>query len=207
MADELPAPARAVPKFRGPTDASARPRWDRAFEGRDLSDLDRAAEVFADLTRAAPDDSAAAFNLGLCLAWKGENRPALAALDLCLQTEADQTQAIAAGVLAEVLRQGGGAEELANDLALAEGVRVQFNQSGRPIGRYSVVLLVLDDGVWRTVRVYDNHLGTHHMLRYTRGSGKGEPERFHPGPANEAVPAAIGHLEAHWEAIIQAWRS
>ncbi len=84
---------------------------------------------------------------------------------------------------------------------------VQFNQSASPIERYSVVLLILVAGVWRTVRVYDNHLGTHHTHRYTRGGGKGEPERFHPGPANEAIPAAISHLKAHWEAIIEAWKS
>jgi hypothetical protein len=93
------------------------------------------------------------------------------------------------------------------DLAIAERVRVCFSQSGRPIERYSVVLLALVDGEWQTVRVYDNHLGSHHMHRYTRSGGKQEPEDFHPGPTNEAIPAAIAHLKAHWEAIIQSWTS
>lgn len=26
-------------------------------------------------------------------------------------------------------------------------------------------------------------------------------------PTNEAIPAAIDHLKAHWEAIIESWRS
>lgn len=44
------------------------------------------------------------------------------------------------------------------EIAVAAGVAVRFSQSGRPIERYSVVLLVLVDGAWQTVRVYDNHL-------------------------------------------------
>jgi len=93
------------------------------------------------------------------------------------------------------------------DLAVAQGVVVRFNQSGRPIERYSVVLLALVDGAWQTVRVYDNHLGRHHMHRYTRSTGKQEPEEFHPGPTKQAIPTAIAHLKAHWEAIIQSWTS
>ena len=93
------------------------------------------------------------------------------------------------------------------DLAVAQGVTVRFSQSGRPIERYSVVLLAFVDGEWQTVRVYDNHLGSHHMHRYTRSGGKQEPEEFHPGPTKQAIPAAIAHLKAHWEAIIQSWTS
>ena len=93
------------------------------------------------------------------------------------------------------------------ELALADGVLVRFSQSGRPIERYSVVLLALVDGTWETIRVFDNHLGSHHMHRYTRSGGKRAPEQFHSGPTNHAIPAAIAHLRAHWEAIIQAWRT
>jgi hypothetical protein len=42
----------------------------------------------------------------------------------------------------------------------------RFSQSGRPIERYSGILLVFEDGAWQTARVYDNHLGTNHMHRY-----------------------------------------
>lgn len=90
---------------------------------------------------------------------------------------------------------------------LADRVLVRLNQSGRPIERYSVVLLAFVEGAWQTVRVYDNHLGTHHMHSYTRREGKQSPQGFHSGPTNEAIPAAIEHLKAHWKAIIAQWRS
>jgi hypothetical protein len=93
------------------------------------------------------------------------------------------------------------------DIDLVDGVIVRFSQSGRPIERYSVILLVFADDAWHTVRVYDNHLGTHHMHRYTRSEGKQAPESFHAGPITQAIPAAIAHLKAHWEAIIQSWKS
>lgn len=93
------------------------------------------------------------------------------------------------------------------EIALTATVKVQFNQSGRPIERYSVLLVILVDGDWQTVRAYDNHLGTHHMHRYTRSRGRQERTPFHPGPTNEAIPAAISHLKAHWEAIIESWSS
>ena len=119
VTEELPHPARANPKFRSPADDNARDRWNATFRGRDLSDLDLATQVFADLTRSTPDDAAAAFNLALCLAWKGENRPAIAALDLSLASDPDDSAAVASWMLAEVLRQGAGAEDLADDLSCA----------------------------------------------------------------------------------------
>ncbi len=92
------------------------------------------------------------------------------------------------------------------EIVIAEGVRVRFSQSGRPIERYSVILLVFEDGAWQTAQVYDNHLGTNHMHRYTRKDGKQPETAFHPGPMNEAIPAAIDYLKSHWEAIIESWR-
>lgn len=83
---------------------------------------------------------------------------------------------------------------------------IRVSWSGRPIQRYSVVLLVYDAGRWHEARVFDNHLGTHHMHRYTRSGGKQPSEAFHPGPARAAIPAAIEHLKAHWEAIAEAWK-
>jgi hypothetical protein len=97
--------------------------------------------------------------------------------------------------------------ERAIEIQVVEGVVVLFSQSGTPIDRYSVVLLVFVNGAWERIRVYDNHLGTHHMHRYTRKGGKQPGEPFHVGPTNEAIPAAIGHLKAHWEAIIESWKS
>jgi hypothetical protein len=93
------------------------------------------------------------------------------------------------------------------EIQVKEGVVVRLSQSGRPIERYSVILLALIDGAWETIRVYDNHLGTHHMHRYTRKDGKRPETPFHQGSTNEAIPAAIAHLKAHWEAIIESWKS
>jgi hypothetical protein len=93
------------------------------------------------------------------------------------------------------------------EIAVAAGVAVRFSQSGRPIERYSVVLLRPVGGAWQTVRVYDNHLGAHHMHRYTSSGERQGPETFHAGTTNEAIAAAIAHLKAHWPAIIQSWES
>lgn len=93
------------------------------------------------------------------------------------------------------------------EIAIIDGVRVRLSQSGRPIERYSVVLVALIDGSWETIRVYDNHLGIHHMHRYTRKGGKQPGVLFHEGSTSEAIPAAIAHLKAHWEAIIESWKS
>ena len=76
------------------------------------------------------------------------------------------------------------------EIAIAADVLVRFSQSGRPIERYSVVLLAYENGGWQTIRVYDNHQGTHHMHRYTRKQGKQPQAPFHPGPTKEAIPAA-----------------
>jgi hypothetical protein len=67
--------------------------------------------------------------------------------------------------------------EQAVDIGLADGVIIRYSWSGRPIARYAVVLLVLVDGVWEEVRLYDNHLDDHHMHRYTRSQGKQPPSR------------------------------
>jgi hypothetical protein len=98
-------------------------------------------------------------------------------------------------------------EERTIDLQLVAGVAVRVSHAGRPIERYSVVLLAWEDGAWQTIRVFDNHQGTHHMHRYTRSQGKQAPALFHSGTTNEAIAAAIAHLKDHWEAIIQVWAS
>lgn len=93
------------------------------------------------------------------------------------------------------------------EIAVADGVAIRFGRSGRPIERYSVILVALLRGTWETVRVYDNHLGVHHMHRYTSGGEKQPAETFHPGTNNEAIAAAIEHLKTHWAAIIESWTS
>ncbi|HUE25926.1 MAG TPA: hypothetical protein VMP89_04060 [Solirubrobacteraceae bacterium] len=93
------------------------------------------------------------------------------------------------------------------DIGVAEDVVIRYSSSGRPIERYSVVLLVRTPRGWREVRVFDNHQGSHHMHRYTPTEGKQSAEVFHPGPARAAIPAAIRHLKDHWEAIVEPWKT
>jgi hypothetical protein len=93
------------------------------------------------------------------------------------------------------------------ELALSQDVVIRFNRSGRPIERYSVVLLIFGEDGWQEARLFDNHQGTHHMHRYTPEMGKQPAEIFHQGPTNAAIAAAIGHLKTHWEAIVEPWRT
>jgi tetratricopeptide (TPR) repeat protein len=118
---ELPAAARAVYRFRPPRDAAARARWSERLPGSGLEDLESAAGVFASLAGADPGDGAAAYNQALCLAWLGRNTEAINALDAAVRNLAgtDFDHAVEAWTLAEVLRQGAGAEALADDLSYA----------------------------------------------------------------------------------------
>ena len=118
---ELPAAARAVYRFRSPRDAAARARWSERLPGSGLEDLESAAGVFASLAGADPGDGAAAYNQALCLAWLGRNAESIAALERAvgILAETDFDHAVEAWTLAEVLRQGGGAEPLADDLSYA----------------------------------------------------------------------------------------
>ena len=117
-AADLPAAARTVHRFRPPIGDDRRARWDAHFRGRDLAELEPAAAAFAELADADPADSAARYNQALALAWLGRNVEAIDALESVVATDAtrDFEAAVNAWMLAEVLRQGGGAEELADDL-------------------------------------------------------------------------------------------
>src|SRR5882762_5047000 len=48
-ANDLPAAARSVQRFRAPGNAERRSRWDSRIRGRDLEDLGEAADLFASL--------------------------------------------------------------------------------------------------------------------------------------------------------------
>ena len=91
------------------------------MRGGNLEDLDAAAAAFDGLTILDPDDAAAWYNKALCLAWAGENLVSIACLDRVVALEAETAfdDAVMAWALAEVLRQGGGAETLADDLRFA----------------------------------------------------------------------------------------
>lgn len=115
---ELPEIARKPRRFRNPVDDEARSRWDAGFRGKDLAELGVAEAAFEELTDEEPADAPARYNQALCLAWNGRNEEAIAALDYYVHLVAatDFEAAAEAWALAEILRHGGGAEHLADDL-------------------------------------------------------------------------------------------
>jgi tetratricopeptide (TPR) repeat protein len=66
---------------------------------------------FERMTREVPTDPAAWFNLGLVLAWTGEQGPAIEALNKSVELEYDDAKAEEAAALVEVLRCGQGLEK------------------------------------------------------------------------------------------------
>lgn len=118
QADELPAAARAAYRFRSPRSEAQRDTWNEVFHGRDLQDLSVAETAFTKLADTDPTDSAARYNQALCHAWQGANEAAIVALDLVVRREAaaHSGDAVNAWTLAEMLRQGAGAEHVADEL-------------------------------------------------------------------------------------------
>ena len=78
-----------------------------------------AEEVFAAIVEADPEDSAAFHNLGLCAAWRGENSAAINAFQTAVEVgpTANPDDAVFSWMLAEILRQGAGAELLSDDFS------------------------------------------------------------------------------------------
>ncbi len=110
----LPAAARKEYTFRSPSPSLAgdrRAAWDAALAGLESARLADAARAFEELSKADPNDAAAAYNLGVARAWLGENATALEALDRYVTLETDEAKAGEAWALGEVLRCGYGMEE------------------------------------------------------------------------------------------------
>jgi tetratricopeptide (TPR) repeat protein len=138
-AADLPAAARAVYRLRAPSDAARRAAWDARLQGSigglahagagegngrggpAQADLAAMADAFGRLANEGFPDPAAWFNRALCLAWLGSNREAVSCLERAVELEADSApdRAVEAWTLAEVLRQGGGAQDLADNLRFA----------------------------------------------------------------------------------------
>lgn len=76
-----------------------------------------ARKAFEQLTALTPDDPAAWFDLGVVLAWIGEQPKAVEALLKSIDLETDDHRAEEAGALVEVLRCGHGMEAEADHLA------------------------------------------------------------------------------------------
>jgi len=79
--------------------------------------LSDARTAFEQLTALTPDDPAAWFDLGVVLAWLGEQPRAVEALQKSIDLETDDHRAEEAGALIEVLRCGHGMEADADHLA------------------------------------------------------------------------------------------
>jgi tetratricopeptide (TPR) repeat protein len=120
-AADLPLAARTSYRFRQPSDPARRSAWDARMRLQGDQELETTADVFGRLAAEDPTDAAAWYNRALCLAWMGKNVEAIACLDRVVGLEAERAfdLAVDAWTLAEVLRQGGGAETLADDLRFA----------------------------------------------------------------------------------------
>jgi hypothetical protein len=111
-APDLPASARREYRLRSPTGEARRARWDARLRDNNLSDLAAAADVFAELAAEDPTDPDSAYNAGLCYAWIGQNDLGIHHLSTAADRifAEDQDVAIQAALLAEILRQGHGAQ-------------------------------------------------------------------------------------------------
>jgi tetratricopeptide (TPR) repeat protein len=120
-ASDLPTAARTAYRFREAVDSARRAAWDDRMRGQSDQDLDATADLFGRLATADPGDSAAWYNRALSLAWMGKNLEAIGCLDRVAGLDAERAFDLAADAwsLAEVLRHGGGAEPLADDLRFA----------------------------------------------------------------------------------------
>jgi hypothetical protein len=117
---QLPSIARGPHRFRGPQDEASRKSWGQQFQAGQLEELVQAHAAFLALVRQNPQDSSARYNLALCQAWLGRNRQALAELDHVIQIDSAISEtrefAVEASMLCEILRQGAGAEDQADDM-------------------------------------------------------------------------------------------
>jgi tetratricopeptide (TPR) repeat protein len=120
-ATELPLAARVPYRFREPRNPARRAAWNDRMRGQNLEDLNAAAALFDRITIEDPDDAAAWYNKAVCLAWVGENVVSISCLDRVIALDAEKSfdDAVTAWTLAEILRQGGGAETLADELRFA----------------------------------------------------------------------------------------
>lgn len=90
---------------------------------------------------------------------------------------------------------------------IAEGVRVRFRYERGPQPLYSVTLEVRQGQAWDTVRSWDNshERGEHHLHRYTKTSGRENPETLTHPSIQIAMAWAIADALHNWEAILRSW--
>jgi hypothetical protein len=90
---------------------------------------------------------------------------------------------------------------------LAEGVRLRFRYERGPEPLYSVTLEVCQGQEWSTVRSWDNSHDRHehHLHRYTKTGGRGDPELLAHASIQVAMSRALADGAQSWEAILQSW--
>lgn len=91
-------------------------RWESAVRAGEQLHLDDLAMAFEAVTAQEPNNAAAWYNLALARAWMGQNVQAIEALSQYVERENDLNLAADAWDIAEVLRMGGGAEDLSDNL-------------------------------------------------------------------------------------------
>ena len=195
-APTLPAIAKSTLRFRSPA-ANRRDRWSQILAGGDLSDLDAASEVFAELAENDPEDSAASYNRALCLAWQGRNRAAIAALDQVVRRSAiDNSEgAIDAWSVAELLRQGGGAEDLADDLSHALAIALDPSFDGDPSG-HAIEDWIADLAAAGQLRPIDPRSGIPTSASPASGTVFEWLDRPMPPPSEDLAPSQLPWVAA-----------
>jgi hypothetical protein len=90
------------------------------------------------------------------------------------------------------------------------GIRVRYRRSEppRPYTYAVTVEVEMGNGVWTTVRLWDNadDVNEHHVHRYTRKQGKQSPEILEFQSINEAMAAAKKEAKEGWVEIVRQWR-
>jgi hypothetical protein len=90
---------------------------------------------------------------------------------------------------------------------MARDVRIVVERSSTHPVEYAIVLLVERNGVWHTVRTFDNaHTPDEHHEHHYVGSEK-QPPIVSRGSPNEAMYAAEIKLLAGWSDIVRSWDS
>lgn len=88
-------------------------------------------------------------------------------------------------------------------------IRIRYRRSEPPPPvSYAIVLEILEDGEWTTVRLWDNAdaVDEHHEHEYARAGGKQAPVVLDFSSPNEAMAAAIRKAKVEAPEIVRQWR-
>lgn len=89
------------------------------------------------------------------------------------------------------------------------GVRVRYRRSEPPPPyTYAITLEVEEQGIWQTVRLWDNadEVNEHHVHQYNRRDGKQSPMILKFDSVNEAMAAAKDEARRRAAEMVRQWR-